>query len=260
MEIKNQRKIVNYGELYEQDSDIYLTTREKFEEPSKLYEEEATPLSNRSINPKRFTFSNFLIEERNLTMATKQLHDKHRFTIPVNNVPKQIFDSVINMLLIYSVISSLYYLGYSHPAQRQLSFDIFVWVCFILDLFLNFFTERLDKKNRPVKNLKIIASKYARTWMTFDILSLLPFQFVGFPEAEFLLRLFRIFKMGRVYKMIRIEKINKSLGSLFFGDNFLNLKKFKIIVAYSLDLLYQILVMLFFLCAILCLVLFGKCH
>ena len=88
--------------------------------------------------------------------------------------------------------------------------------------------------------------------MIFDIASLLPLQFSGNPDAEYFLRLFRIFKMHRLFKMINADKINRYLADKFFKNNLLSSKKFLIIITYVWSIFYQILAMLFFSYALSC--------
>lgn len=175
-----------------------------------------------------------------------ELYDKHRWiTIAKDNKFKIVFNALINTLIIYSVVTSLYYLGYAGPESGESLVDLIVWGFFIADFVLNFFTECQDPKGLLVNNLCLISKTYALNWMLFDLLSLLPLHFLGQYTAEYFLRLFRIFKMPRLFQMMNIKEINTTLHKLFDSKNQTDSKRFFIVVSYSWDLFYQVLVMLF---------------
>lgn len=176
----------------------------------------------------------------------KDLYQKHkRFVIPRFNPWKRFFDLIINMLLMYSIITSLYYLGYDQPSHKQFAFDLFVWVMFMIDIILTFFTEIFYKGKESVRDLKLIAHHYILTWLFFDVISLLPLQFAGHPNAEYFLRLFRLTKIYRLLDMIDQEKINSCVAGIFGIKNNKRAHTFKIVITYSWNLFYQIIAMLF---------------
>ncbi|OMJ79176.1 hypothetical protein SteCoe_20877 [Stentor coeruleus] len=176
----------------------------------------------------------------------KDLYQKHKhFVIPRFNPWKRTFDLIINMLLMYSIISSMYYLGYDQPGYKQFAFDLFVWVMFIIDIVLTFFTEIFYKGKESVKDLNKIAHHYISTWLFFDVISLLPLQFAGHPNAEYFLRLFRLTKIYRLLDMIDQGKINSCVAGIFGIKNSKRAHIFKIVITYSWSLSYQIIAMLF---------------
>jgi hypothetical protein len=53
--------------------------------------------------------------------------------------------------------------------------DLYVDICFILDLFINFISAYYDKENKLVTDNKIIAKRYLRTWFVIDLIAAFPF-------------------------------------------------------------------------------------
>lgn len=166
------------------------------------------------------------------------------YIIPRENIAKKIFDIFILLCVWYSVISSLLYLGFTEPNNKAKAFDYFIWACFILDFLLKFITESKNK-GVPVRDIRGIFIKYARTWMFFDILSLLPLHLSGNPNAEYWLRMFRIIKMPKLFILMDIEFcIDWIMSKMSFLDH-KKLKKLTIILHFCWSLFYQILIMLF---------------
>ena len=124
------------------------------------------------------------------------------------NKLKKYFDLVMDLLIYYSVITALNLLGFFDDNQVLNDVDYFVWAVFVVDFFLNFCTEYKNKQNKIVKNFRLIALHYAKTWMVFDILALLPFTWIGRATVEYFLRLLRIFKMKRFLNKIDVNSIS----------------------------------------------------
>lgn len=180
----------------------------------------------------------------NSTLVKDTRHKKKAFTISNENIPKKIFDIFILLCVWYSVISSLLYLGFYTPDERNMAFDYFIWVSFIVDFLLKFVTETRTKE-KLIRSYKGIFTRYAKTWMLFDILSLLPLHFSGNPNAEYWLRLFRVFKMHKLFVLIEIESVIDTVMSRMVFLDHRKLKKLTIILNFCWSLFYQILVMLF---------------
>jgi hypothetical protein len=179
------------------------------------------------------------------TLVENNPEERHGFPlISKDNPVKKIFDIYMLILVQYSVITSLYFLGYEHPTGDLLNFDYFVWACFILDFLLKFIT-KTTLKGRPVNSFQGIVFKYFRAWMILDIASLLPLHFSGHPNAEYWLRLFRVFKMPKLIVMIPMNNLIRSfVERLKFIDHRTS-KRLVIVLNFFWSLIYQILGMLF---------------
>ena len=171
---------------------------------------------------------------------------KHiRFVITKNNIWKWYFDLWMDFLIWVSVFSSLYYLAYVQMTSSDEAFNIAIWIFFIIDFVLNFFSEITTKDNKRIMNLHIITRTYARGWMAFDILSLMPLNFVGYPNGELFLHLFRVFKMKRLSERINIYWVSQKFSDIFYKEETKAKKQLKLYVIHSWDLFKELAVMFF---------------
>ena len=189
--------------------------------------------------------------ERHFLNPAKVILKKKIISLPKYELPLSednhlvvMYEIYILILIQYSVISSLYFLGYEHPSEKLLRFDNFVWACFIFDFLTKFFIKSRSE-GVIISNYKGIFLNYLKTWMIFDIASLLPLHMADHPNAEYLLRLFRILKMPKLIVMIRMEDlIDKFVFKLKILNQRLR-KKLVIVLNYAWNLFHQILGMMF---------------
>lgn len=185
-----------------------------------------------------------LISINNLPEA--MLLNKHtRFVIPKSNKFKKTFDIFIDFLVIYSVLSSLYFLAFVSRPQSWIEFDYFIWVMFVADFSLNFFTEFLNREQKKVRNLKLIAIHYIRTWFFLDLLAILPLSLTGNPNAEDFCKLTRILKMKRLLKKVNINYTADKIAGFFYSSENREKKNFRAAIQYFWDLFRELLTMLF---------------
>lgn len=121
------------------------------------------------------------------------------YVIKTNNPLKLIFDFIVNIFIVYSVLDTLYYLSFGRNDEDNLALETVAWVFFLMDFCLNFVTEYTDSKNYPIRNLFLIGKRYLRTWLVFDFLALLPLKLFGYREIEYFFRLSRIAKFNRIF-------------------------------------------------------------
>ena len=189
--------------------------------------------------------------ERNLKFLNSiklnsKITSSSKFKLPLqeDNPLVVIYEIYILILIQYSVISSLFFLGYEKPGEKLLQFDNFVWACFIFDFLTKFFIQ-VKSEGKIIHEYKGIFLNYLKTWMIFDLASLLPLHFVDHPNAEYFLRLFRILKMPKLIVMIRMENLIIKFVYKFKILNQRLRKKLVIVLNYAWNLLHQILGMLF---------------
>lgn len=250
---KYHSKLVIYGKVAK-DTHETVDTNSNSEsirpkERRKTLSVEADVIEN-VINDK---LQNLLGRSLDKSIILKQYNKLSRLTIRENSPLKFIMDLIMGMLTYYSVITSLVYLGYEGPGDEQYNFDIFVWVLFIIDFKLSFIVEYKDANKIPVRNFKLIAIHYARTWMIFDLASLLPLHWAGYPDAEYFLRLFRILKLQRLFQIINKVKISNFIHHYFKNEDTKMLRTIKILISYVWNLIIQILFMLIISFSISCL-------
>lgn len=138
----------------------------------------------------------FINSEKN-----KSLKDK--LVIPYDSLWKAYLDTFIDLVLIYNVVTTLFFLGFEEPNITFFILDEVTRFLFILEIILTFLTERLDESNIEIVNIKLIAWKYVKFRFFFDLLAVLPVRLFGYPKAEYLLRLLvRLFKIPTILDIL----------------------------------------------------------
>jgi hypothetical protein len=180
------------------------------------------------------------ISELELKMKdpTEALHEKHKnLVLASQSLPKYFFDLFIGLLILYSTISSLFYLAFVKSNAEDYFTDMVISLVFLTDLILSFFTSFTDKKGREVKNLQLIAKNYLKTWMIPDFLSLLPLKLMfKWSNVEYCLRLLRFLKIRRYARLVNILKVSQYLCDFFRVESKLKRRKFCVIFGYLWDL------------------------
>ena len=181
----------------------------------------------------------------------RQIHSK--YVISKDNRIKRWFDLVMDFLIYYSVITALNLLGFAESNELVTDIDYFVWAMFALDLLLNFCTEYRNQHKQSIRNLGMIASHYANTRLLLDLAALLPFSWVGRPNTEYFLRLFRVLKMKRLYDKVDIYYIADFTASIFYRVESQAKKRMRLQIYYGWDLQKELAKMIFAAYAFACL-------
>src|SRR5574343_643247 len=65
-----------------------------------------------------------------------------KLIISNQSLVKKYWDVVMELILGYNVITTLYFLAYEYPGASMQVVDFICWILFIVDIGLNFFTEQ----------------------------------------------------------------------------------------------------------------------
>jgi potassium voltage-gated channel Eag-related subfamily H protein 7 len=111
----------------------------------------------------------------------------------------------------------MYYLAFAKPTNK---YHIIVnWVIeahFYTDLVLSFFCEYIDSEtNIPVREFRLIVKHYLFSWFLIDFMSVFPFEEL-LPVGDStggLTKLFRLFRMPRLIKLIDVGRFKNILKS-----------------------------------------------
>lgn len=85
----------------------------------------------------------------------------------------------------------------------------FIDVCFLIDVFICFFSAIENEYNEVIDDRKLIAIGYLKGWFTIDVASIFPFDAFSPEEstgADFN-QFLRLAKFGRLYKLIKLTKL-----------------------------------------------------
>ena len=141
------------------------------------------------------------------------------------------FDMLMLVLILYSCVMVPFRIGLGADAQGNMYFfEIFVSVCFITDLFLNFWTAYQDG-DMFVVNHEMIVLNYLSSWFTIDLLSSFPLELVELVadslslwsanedgtvnvENGGALRMLRALRLVRLLRLLRLLKVSRYIGML----------------------------------------------
>ena len=97
--------------------------------------------------------------------------------------------------------------------------DVWVWTyqtidfMFLVDIVLTFFSSiQKDENSEEITDFKLIATEYVKSWFFFDIISILPIDYL-MDQANYN-QLFRFTKIGKLYKLVRMTRLAKLLRLL----------------------------------------------
>ena len=121
-----------------------------------------------------------------------------KLLITNESLKKRYWDIIMELILGYNVITTLYFLAYAYPGESMLVVDYICWILFIIDIGVTFFTELATDKGPPIRKFSSIAFNYIKGWLVPDVLAIIPLAAGGYPQAEYLLRMFRLIKLPGV--------------------------------------------------------------
>eukprot|EP01084_Bolivina_argentea_P012317 23079_1 len=137
-----------------------------------------------------------------------------------------IWNIFLLVILIFSVIEIPYSVAfniYTSPGSFTYIIQVFIDLCLLIDIAINFRTAYIDKYDRLriIHIPKLIAKRYLKTWFTIDFLSATPFAYVILIFSEVGSPIFTVFRLLRIIKLIRIIKILKMFH--IFRENSIHL-------------------------------------
>ena len=171
------------------------------------------------------------------TKEQMQCFPRSKYVIPLNFIWKNVFDMIMDCVVIFSTISSLFYLAFQPEVSNLMRIvDNLIWALFLIDFFLNFFTARINKKGFPVYTFNGILKIYSKTWMVPDFLAIIPLKWTDNPNTECFLRLTRVFKSHRLFDRINIFKFANQVTNLLLRSENSRKKRCKLWIIYSWEL------------------------
>ena len=142
-----------------------------------------------------------------------------RYIIPPDSDLKTRINLIVAFLILYSVISTPFRLGFDYPATG--GWYVFDWMCdigFFIDIAVNFRTAFVDVSGVVETVPNAIANNYLKGWFTIDFVSTVPIDFVigqlvgGGGQTLRALKLVRILRLVRLLKLARLEDVMENSG------------------------------------------------
>lgn len=87
-----------------------------------------------------------------------------------------------------------------------LTFSCFSDVIFLTDILLNFWTGYITEENTVILDLKLIRKFYVKRWLTLDVLSIFPFDYIllGIFQTQSLTALIAASKALRLLRLVKL--------------------------------------------------------
>jgi hypothetical protein len=144
------------------------------------------------------------MKEATTTDEAEEAIKRHPLIIGRFSVRRALFDVIMDILVAFSILSSLYFLGFhGTPDGGLFVVDQLVRFIFFLEIAFNFFTEITDDHGNGVSDFKEIAKNYGKGWLVPDVLAVLPYGFItGDWDIEYLIRMIRITKLPNALNML----------------------------------------------------------
>ena len=139
---------------------------------------------------------------------------KKKWIIYPDNKIKIAWNVIMILLLLYIATVVPYIIAF--VPQEPLAFfiiDLSIDCCFLVDIFVTFFSAYYDSKNVLQTQHKNIAQRYIFGWLLLDVVVIFPFHWVisGGTEYNTLLRLLRLPKLYRSFKLVKMIKMFKDM-------------------------------------------------
>ena len=128
--------------------------------------------------------------------SVKSIYSK--LVIPLNSSLKHYLDVIMELVLAYNVITTLYFLAYAMPGDAMTVIDFICWLIFIFIIVFTFFTEVETDKGVLTREFLKIAILYVRSWFFLDVFAIIPLSAGGLPRIEYYFRMVRLLKLPGV--------------------------------------------------------------
>ena len=209
-----------------------ITQKDHENERDMFYEDNDATLLGRLIKPevhelKPKSQEKFKLESLFRLKTFKTLHTSaivsvtsiyQKLQIKDASLFKKVWDIIMELILAYNVITTLFFLAYEDPAGAMLVIDYVHWIFFIVDIGLTVFTEKINEKGFPIRKFKEIFWLYLKGWLLLDILAVIPLRAGGGGEhAEYYLRMVRLLKLPGVLDLTDGTGVSYLLTYFSFG-------------------------------------------
>ena len=166
--------------------------------------------------------------------------------ITPNSIFKRNWDIIMELVLAYNVVTTLYFLAYAMPGTVMLSVDLACWIIFLIDIPVTFYSEQTSNHGKPIRKFKKISLLYLKSWFFLDVFAIIPLGFSGNPRIEYYFRMVRLLKLPGVLNITDGTGLSFLLTYFNFGKKD---KKGKIIYSIKAKIIasfIQLLIILIF--------------
>lgn len=178
-----------------------------------LLEEAKTP---RDVSPNQNALD--IAAEEMKGQIAPLVESKRKYMFRHNDPILNKWDTFIILCAIYNCFTLSLNIGFS-PSYADhwlyITVDVFLILCYVLDIIQNFFTTYLDPNGEEIWNKKVIAKNYVFGGrFIIDILSTIPFDYFGGPELLAMLGLLKLTRLSRINTIIARLNANEQIKAL----------------------------------------------
>lgn len=132
-----------------------------------------------------------------------------------DNKYRILWEFFVLLITIVATIASPLIVVFNLPLKGGLLLlDIFITLVFSVDIFLNFQTG-FEERRKIITDKKVIGKRYMKGWFIPDLLATIPFSLIFISVQGMLLtRLFRFFRLTRLFKLLSANKTLKKSSEL----------------------------------------------
>ncbi|OIV96502.1 hypothetical protein TanjilG_07894 [Lupinus angustifolius] len=169
----------------------------------------------------QYSLTGLLLPPLGATAASNRRHKLRSFIISPYNPRYRLWQSFLVVLVFYTAWVCPFEFGFLIKPKNALQVtDNVVNAFFAIDIVITFFVAYLDKATYLlVDKPKLIAWRYARTWLVFDVISTIPSEFAPdiLPESLETYGYFNIFRLWRIRRVSAMfERLEKDRHYSYF--------------------------------------------
>ncbi|CAK9035264.1 Potassium voltage-gated channel subfamily H member 6 (Ether-a-go-go-related gene potassium channel) (ERG) (Eag-related protein) (Ether-a-go-go-related protein) (Voltage-gated potassium channel subunit Kv11.2) [Durusdinium trenchii] len=173
---------------------------------------EKRPGDSRSQTVESFALAVMKKSEEGAFALSTEEEVRRRWMISFRSCARLSWDIFLTFLLVYIATVLPFRLAFlidDEAANTYRLIEVLVDVCFAVDILLTFRTTYCDDESQEVFDSKRVALHYARTWLSVDVVTAIPFEYViaGTGDSVRLLKGSKVFKVLKLLRAIKFLKI-----------------------------------------------------
>lgn len=143
---------------------------------------------------------------------------KKKWQFRYNDPRLNTWDTFIIIVAIYNCLTLSFTIAVDPPFANHPAYITFDWLlilCYLLDIIVNFYTTYLDKEGEEIFSYKMIAKHYMLGGrFVIDVLSTIPFDYLGGPKLLSLFGLLKITRLARISVIISRLSVNEQAKAI----------------------------------------------
>jgi CRP-like cAMP-binding protein len=209
--LTKKRKSTFKQEIYKK-----ITQNEELSKPLIEMDDLPQTRKRRNVINKKNDIYRFLTKRNRIYQDTENSEEyvfeesNKRWLIYPNSRFMKVWDIVIGLLTVYTIIVTPLLLAFSIRIKVLLIFELIVDVIYLIDCFSHFFIPYYDIDDNLITDHKLIARNYLLGWFWIDILSGIPYgsieNLIDYDRSMGLSKFQRFTKITHIFKVTKLFK------------------------------------------------------